>query len=326
MNLSVAQLTLVLVVWSLLATIGLHLLIKKQSSYSLKKTIYLLGFTTIAAVNMLLFVNLKEVSLFQILEVTRISTPGEVRQTYKKKLVIYHPDTETGSEEKFLLVRKALEFMGDAKMRSFYDRYGDFLPDIFSPDVKKTIEFSKQDDLQRIQTSNAVFFYSMTALLAIVLNAHKRNKRAQRLSILICIGAGLLEWTIINDVNMDQSAIYTMAFRELTVYEIYFFIRFCLVIPILLAVKTYFGCFCPTKEEKLINELENSISKGDTPTENEDVMRLVSQVKDVLSQALDDEGLSEKTKYKRVLRTVVQVLAIVAFAFMLAIIRFELQI
>src|SRR5580704_5631920 len=64
---------------------------------------------------------------YEILGVSRNSTADEIKKSYRKVAMQYHPDRNTGdkaAEEKFKEAAEAYEVLSDADKRAQYDRYG----------------------------------------------------------------------------------------------------------------------------------------------------------------------------------------------------------
>ncbi len=64
---------------------------------------------------------------YEILEVTRTATGEEIKRSYRKLAVKYHPDKNPGdhsAEEKFKEIGSAYEILMDAEKRAAYDRFG----------------------------------------------------------------------------------------------------------------------------------------------------------------------------------------------------------
>ena len=64
---------------------------------------------------------------YEILEVTRTAESEEIKKSYRKLAVKYHPDKNPGdkaAEEKFKELSEAYEPLSDAQKRAAYDRYG----------------------------------------------------------------------------------------------------------------------------------------------------------------------------------------------------------
>jgi curved DNA-binding protein len=62
---------------------------------------------------------------YQILGVPRNANQDDIKKAYRKLANRYHPDKETGNEEKFKEVRKAYEILSDSEKRTRYDRFGE---------------------------------------------------------------------------------------------------------------------------------------------------------------------------------------------------------
>jgi molecular chaperone DnaJ len=64
---------------------------------------------------------------YDILEVTRTATDGELKSAYRKLAMKYHPDRNPGdktAEERFKEAAEAYAVLADAEKRSLYDRFG----------------------------------------------------------------------------------------------------------------------------------------------------------------------------------------------------------
>jgi molecular chaperone DnaJ len=64
---------------------------------------------------------------YEVLEVTRTVTSEELKRSYRKLAVKYHPDKNPGdqtAEEKFKELSEAYDVLSDEQKRSAYDRYG----------------------------------------------------------------------------------------------------------------------------------------------------------------------------------------------------------
>lgn len=66
---------------------------------------------------------------YEILGVARDASPEEIKKTYRKLAMKYHPDRHQGDdkleiEEKFKEFKEAYEVLSDPQKRSAYDRYG----------------------------------------------------------------------------------------------------------------------------------------------------------------------------------------------------------
>lgn len=64
---------------------------------------------------------------YEILDVSRSASPGEIKKAYRKKALEYHPDRNAGdssSEQRFKEAAEAYEVLRDPDKRSRYDRFG----------------------------------------------------------------------------------------------------------------------------------------------------------------------------------------------------------
>jgi len=68
-----------------------------------------------------------ERDLYEIIGVSRTSSPEEIKRAYRKAAKRYHPDVNPGNkaaEEKFKEVTAAFEVLSDPKRRALYDEFG----------------------------------------------------------------------------------------------------------------------------------------------------------------------------------------------------------
>src|SRR5258708_26487715 len=64
---------------------------------------------------------------YEILEVTRSASGEEIKRSYRKLAVKFHPDKNPGdhtAEEKFKELGEAYDILSDEQKRAAYDRYG----------------------------------------------------------------------------------------------------------------------------------------------------------------------------------------------------------
>jgi molecular chaperone DnaJ len=64
---------------------------------------------------------------YEVLEVTKDSTPDEIKKSYRKKAIQYHPDKNPGdkeAEEKFKEAAEAYDVLSNPEKRARYDQFG----------------------------------------------------------------------------------------------------------------------------------------------------------------------------------------------------------
>ena len=61
---------------------------------------------------------------YDILGVTKSSSPDEIKKAYRKLAHQYHPDKQGGNEEKFKELNEAYSVLSDGAKRAQYDRFG----------------------------------------------------------------------------------------------------------------------------------------------------------------------------------------------------------
>ena len=65
---------------------------------------------------------------YEILEVTREATDTEIKKSYRRLAVKYHPDKNPGNaeaEEHFKQISQAYSILSDPQKRQMYDQYGE---------------------------------------------------------------------------------------------------------------------------------------------------------------------------------------------------------
>lgn len=67
----------------------------------------------------------KAVSHYEVLGLTKEATPEEIRSSYKKLAIRFHPDKNPDGTETFQSINRAHEVLADADKRKIYDRYGE---------------------------------------------------------------------------------------------------------------------------------------------------------------------------------------------------------
>lgn len=75
--------------------------------------------------------------LYEELEITKESTPEQIKKAYKKLAMKWHPDKNSGNDaatEKFQRISHAYSILSDPKKKSYYDKYGTIDEDNFNFD------------------------------------------------------------------------------------------------------------------------------------------------------------------------------------------------
>src|SRR6186997_128452 len=65
---------------------------------------------------------------YEVLGVARTSSDDEIKKSYRKLAMTYHPDRNNGSkeaEERFKAITEAYDVLRDPQKRAAYDRYGE---------------------------------------------------------------------------------------------------------------------------------------------------------------------------------------------------------
>ena len=68
---------------------------------------------------------------YEILGVSKEATAEEIKKSYRKLSLKYHPDKNPDGEEKFKEISEAYTILGDTEKRSKYDNGGMNLEDLF---------------------------------------------------------------------------------------------------------------------------------------------------------------------------------------------------
>ena len=70
---------------------------------------------------------MEEFEYYEILEVSKTASKAEIKKSYRKLAMKYHPDKNPGdkeAEEKFKKINEAYQVLSDDEKRAIYDRYG----------------------------------------------------------------------------------------------------------------------------------------------------------------------------------------------------------
>ena len=62
--------------------------------------------------------------LYKILEINTNSSSNEIKSSYKKLALKYHPDRSGGDEDKFKEITEAYSILSDTKKKNDYDKFG----------------------------------------------------------------------------------------------------------------------------------------------------------------------------------------------------------
>jgi molecular chaperone DnaJ len=68
-----------------------------------------------------------KVDYYELLEVTRTATDGELKSAYRKLAMKWHPDRNPGNKEcetRFKEINEAYDVLKDEQKRAAYDRFG----------------------------------------------------------------------------------------------------------------------------------------------------------------------------------------------------------
>src|SRR6478609_8719120 len=61
---------------------------------------------------------------YEVLGVSKNASDDEIKKSFRRLAIQYHPDKEGGNEEKFKEVNEAYEVLKDDKKRQRYDQFG----------------------------------------------------------------------------------------------------------------------------------------------------------------------------------------------------------
>ncbi|EPR78507.1 DNAJ protein [Spraguea lophii 42_110] len=80
--------------------------------------------------------------LYSILQITKESNPTEIKASYRKLAIKYHPDITKGDGEEFMKINFAYGILSDRYKRNFYDLFGEMALEQFK-DERKAFLFSR---------------------------------------------------------------------------------------------------------------------------------------------------------------------------------------
>jgi len=66
----------------------------------------------------------KDSKLYDILEIITSASSDDIKKSYKKLALIYHPDKNNGQDEKFKEIQTAYQILSDPTLRQTYDKTG----------------------------------------------------------------------------------------------------------------------------------------------------------------------------------------------------------
>ncbi|RKP27680.1 hypothetical protein SYNPS1DRAFT_12323, partial [Syncephalis pseudoplumigaleata] len=65
-------------------------------------------------------------ALYAALGVAKDASDEEIRRSYRRLALRYHPDKNPNAADQFKAINHAYEVLSDRKKRAVYDRYGEF--------------------------------------------------------------------------------------------------------------------------------------------------------------------------------------------------------
>ena len=119
---------------------------------------------------------------FVVAQVEHSATNSQIKSSFRKLSMVYHPDKNDGDDTEFVKLRDAFDSIGDSKKRRFYDRYG---PDYLDCTHCVTLE----DFDQYFMIINIVYYIIAFVVTYLSTNDHDRNYlRLPFLFLLLCMG------------------------------------------------------------------------------------------------------------------------------------------
>lgn len=89
---------------------------------------------------------------YQTLEIQKNSSEDDIKKSYRKKAMQYHPDrnpNDPSAEQKFKEINEAYETLSDPQKRKMYDTYGTADPQRGGPSVRNPFSGSSHDDFMQ---------------------------------------------------------------------------------------------------------------------------------------------------------------------------------
>lgn len=98
---------------------------------------------------------------YEILKIDFGATDAEIKRSYRKLSVIYHPDKETGDAKEFMRITKAYKALTDEEAKKNWDKYG-------NPDGPGAMSFGIALPSWIVEKENSVWVLGLYALVFMV--------------------------------------------------------------------------------------------------------------------------------------------------------------
>lgn len=98
---------------------------------------------------------------YEILSIDFGATDAEIKKSYRKLSVIYHPDKETGDAKEFMRITKAYKALTDEEAKKNWDKYG-------NPDGPGAMSFGIALPSWIVEKENSVWVLGLYALVFMV--------------------------------------------------------------------------------------------------------------------------------------------------------------
>lgn len=90
---------------------------------------------------------------YEILGLTKDATEDQIKKSYRKLAILYHPDKQIGksdeevkkAEEMFKKISEAYQILSDSQQRKYYDRFGRYGPNGLNGSMKHENQFSSKE-------------------------------------------------------------------------------------------------------------------------------------------------------------------------------------